>query len=293
MRRKTPDFLPRDALSGGSFPWVVAVMVYLSTLAAGLAIFLHLASGALTGDLERRFFIEIAAGDETLAAAEATAVEQRLQAIPAVRDLHRLSREEIDRLLAPWLGHSADPAELPLPIIIEFILAPGNDDPLKILEAALADAAPHARILSQQDWIAALGRFARALQLAAILAITLLISATAALVIFGARAEFLTHREALSLVHLLGAEDRTIAAVFRHRFAREATMGALIGTLMALISLLALGMLAGEVGEGLLMPQGMLRSIWWLALTAPPLLALVITILTVEVAVRQALGTWL
>ncbi|RMF15540.1 MAG: hypothetical protein D6757_04320, partial [Alphaproteobacteria bacterium] len=105
--------------------------------------------------------------------------------------------------------------------------------------------------------------------------------------------EFLTHREALSLVHLLGAEDRTIAAVFRRRFAREATMGALLGTIMALFSLLALGMLAGEVGEGLLMPQGMLRSIWWLALTAPPLLALVITMLTVEMAVRRALGTWL
>ncbi|RMF12754.1 MAG: hypothetical protein D6757_09230, partial [Alphaproteobacteria bacterium] len=173
MRRTTPDFLPRDALSGGSFPWVVAVMVYLSTLAAGLAIFLHLAAGALTGDLERHFSIEIAAGDEALAETEAAAVEQRLQAMPTVHDLHRLSREEIERLLAPWLGHPADQAALPLPIIIEFVVEPGGDDPLKILEAAIGDAAPHARILSQQDWIAALGRFARALQLAAILAITL------------------------------------------------------------------------------------------------------------------------
>ncbi len=293
MTPPAPDFLPRDALSGGSFPWVVAVMVYLSTLAAGLAVFLHLVTGGLAADLERRLTIEIAAGDAAIGEREAAAVERRLRALDAVRSVHRLKDEEIGALLAPWLGRESSDEILPLPILMEVVLAPGTNDPEAVLRRAVADAAPHARILSQQDWIAAIGRFARALQIAAIAAIVLLVSATAALVIFGARAEFLTHRDALDLVHLLGAEDRTISAVFRRRFAREATLGALLGTLMALISLFVLVSLAGEIGDGLLLPADPLRSPWWSALAVPPLLSLAVTVLTVEAAVRRALEEWI
>jgi cell division transport system permease protein len=103
------------------------------------------------------------------------------------------------------------------------------------------------------------------------LSIFLLIACAAAAVIaFATRAGLTARREIVELLHLAGAEDRFIAALFQNRFGRLAASAGLFGAAAAVI-IGALMRLAGG-GEGLT-PVFPIAWIDLLALAACPVLA--------------------
>ena len=122
-------------------------------------------------------------------------------------------------LLRPWLGSGAERLALPLPAVIAVRLT-GADVELDGLARRLTEAAPGTLVESHGVWIRRLAALARSLQACAGLALLLVAAVAAAVIAVATRAGMAARREAIEIVHGLGATDSYIAA----RFAGRATL---------------------------------------------------------------------
>jgi cell division transport system permease protein len=212
-----------------------------------------------------------------------------------VASAHALSERELADLLRPWLGGGDDRLSIPLPAVIAVRLAPGASDPGQ-LAARLAAAVPGTLTESHDVWMQRLGRLAGSLQACAWLALAVVAAVAAAVVAIATRAGLAARREAIEIVHGLGATDGYIANRFAGRTTALAAAGGLLGALAALPVLLALARLvapfAAAQPTGAVDPSGLallaaLPGPLWLALPALPLATAAIGYLTAQGTVRR------
>ena len=227
----------RRALGDRMLPLLVAAMAFLAALA--------LAGSAGTSALVRHW--QEGAGSaltvQVPASGDAPAVLAALQSAPGIASARQLTRAELAALLRPWLGAGGGDAALPLPAVIAAHLAGGGPD-LAALQARLAALAPGTLVESHGMWVQRLALLARSLQACAWLVLSVVGSVAAAVVAVATRAGLAARREAIEIVHGLGASDGYIAARFARRTTRMAALGGLLGLLAALPVLTALARLA-------------------------------------------------
>ena len=283
------------ALSDRLLPFLVAAMAFLAALAlagsfaaAGLA--RHWQEGA-----EAALTVQVPDPSATAAAPGATRLARvltLLRADPAVAGARALSTRELDSLLRPWLGATAGQLALPLPAVVAVRLAT-PDASLKDLTAAIFAAAPGTIIESHGIWVQRLAALARSLQACAAVALLVVAGVAVAVVAVATHAGIAARREAIEIVHGLGASDDYIAARFAGRATRRAAIGGGAGTLAALPVLLTLASLAAPFGNldspgaaGMIAWAG-LPPILWFALPILPLVAATIGFLTAQATVRR------
>ena len=117
-------------------------------------------------------------------------------------------------------------------------------------------------------------------------------AATATIVVLAARGALNTHRPVIEVMHLLGATDRQVAALFQRRIALDALMGGFAGLAAALAVMTLVGQRMSRIGSDLLGSVGLGLSDWALVLSLPVLGALLATIaarLTILFAIRRTL----
>ncbi len=181
---------------------------------------------------------------------------------------------------------------LPLPAVIEVRLAPGEAEPDAALQARLSEAAPGAFMESHGVWLQRLTVLARSLQACAGVALLLVAGVAAAVVAVATRAGLAARRDAIEIVHGLGATDGFIAARFANRATVLACTGACIGAAFALPVLLGLAQLAApflgaepDPGSTAMLPS--LPGPLWASLPALPVAAAAIGWLTAQGTVRR------
>jgi cell division transport system permease protein len=212
-----------------------------------------------------------------------------------VASAHALSERELADLLRPWLGSGGERLSIPLPAVIAVRLAPDAADPEQ-LASQLADAVPGTLTENHGVWMQRLSLLAGSLQACAWLALAVVAAVAAAVVAIATRAGLAARREAIEIVHGLGATDGYIASRFAGRTTALAAAGGLLGALAALPVLLALARLvapfAAAAPAGGTEPSGLawlavLPGPLWLALPALPLAAAAIGFLTAQGTVRR------
>jgi cell division transport system permease protein len=277
-------------------PLVVAAMTFLAALAlagalaaAGLA--QHWQQGAATA-----VTVQVPNADVPLPrradGPEETRLDAVLKALRASRDvasMRVLSASELSALLRPWLGTGAESAALPLPSVIEVHLVAGIDD-VTALAAALDQAAPGTLTESHGVWVGRLQVLARSVQACAWAAVLVVALVAAAMVMVATRAGLASRREAIEIVHGLGATDGYIALRFAGRITRHAMLGGVLGVLVALPVLIVLADLAAPFMFVSASPD-FLASLQhehpiWLAVPALPLAFGLIGYLTAQATVR-------
>lgn len=277
-----------EGRAAGPMPWVIAIMVFLTVLAAAAGLALSSAAGGLGDQIAGRVTIQIVEADRVARDAQAKAAARAARAMPGVARVAKVSDEEIRRLLDPWLGEGG--LELPAPALIDVDLS--DPDSLSRLKAAVTRVAPSARIDAHARWLAPLRDLIGTLRWLAAGLVVLMGVATAACVVLAARAALNTHRETIDVLHLLGATDMQIARLFQRRIALDALFGGGLGFALGALVLALLSSRIGAVGSELV-GSVRLAAGSWLALIAVPLAgALVATAaarLTIERALRQIL----
>ena len=215
-----------------------------------------------------------------------------LRGTPGIAEARELSQSELDQLLRPWLGAGGEQLAVPLPAVIAVRLSdPGID--VAPVAARLEATAPGTLTESHGIWLHRLTVLARSLQACAGLALLLVGSVAAAVIAVATRAGLAARREAIEIVHGLGATDGYIAARFAARATLLAACGAIAGAVLALPVLLTLaGMTAPFIGlqEPAQTPAGILTGLpatVWLALPILPLVAAVIGFATTHGTVRR------
>lgn len=282
-------FLPEGKEGGGILPWVIAVMVYLCSMAVAAGLGIYNAAQDWSADLNNSATIQIVQAEQEQRQLQAQAALALLQATPGVASATLLSDDDLRGLLEPWLGTGNVSDDLPVPALIAVDLLPGVRLNLDALRAQLAEVAPDARLDDHQQWIGELSRTAGAIGAAAILAVLLIVFATTAIVVFGAQARLASHRENIEIIHLMGAEDAVIAQEFRYRFMYYGIRGGLIGFGLAAASLLGIYNLATGI-EGSLVQEMSLTLTQTVGMFAIPLITALISRQTAGMTVMRALA---
>jgi cell division transport system permease protein len=292
MTRRRID-IPFDRDGSGRFlPWLIALMVYLAALAASGALALDRALASWDRGLAGALTIELppasdAAGsdlDRTLAA---------IRAAPGVTAARALGRDEVAKLLEPWLGGDL-PQALALPRLIDVRVERDRLPDPASLAALVAAAAPGAEIDDHRTWLGRLAALVRSAEATAV-AIVLLIGGAAVLtVIFTTRTGLSVHRDAIELLHLMGARDGYIAAQFDRHALRLGLAGGALGIALAVATLLLLGQ-AGDaaslLGAGTaVLPRLGLSSWDYAVLAALPVAAALLAMATARLTVLRALA---
>jgi len=284
----------RRALSDRLLPSLVAAMAFLAALAlagavAASALARHWQEGAgavLTVQVPQPNAAAADGGGARLARVLAV-----LRGTPGVALARALDEEELATLLRPWLGSGSGRIALPLPAVIEVRLADPLLDTARLV-ARVEAAAPGTLLEGHDQWIRRLAVLARSLQACAGLALAVVAFVAAAVIAVATRAGLSARRDAIEIVHGLGATDSYIAGRFARRATLLASAGAGIGALVALPVLLGLaGLAAPFTGQpewtGVADLATALPWALWLSLPALPVIAAAIGWLTAQGTVRR------
>lgn len=280
--------LPEGRLSG-PMPWVIAIMMFLTVLAAAAGLGLRHAAETLGENAGSRLTVQIVEANPDRREEEAARVTALLERSPGIVSVRRLGQEEMEALLEPWLGEGGLDADLPVPSMIDVALTPGDGPRLADLRAAVAEVAPSARVDDNAQWLAPLAQLIDALRLLAAALVLLMVGATAATVVLAARASLDTHRSTIEVLHLMGATDVQVARLFQRRIALDALFGGLVGLAAAAAVLLAIGRKVGAIGSELLGSAG-LPLVSWLILAALPVAGVFLAMLVARATILRALG---
>lgn len=281
--------LPQARLAG-PMPWVIAIMIALTVIAAagGLALsnLARAASADLSGGITVQI-VEAGAAERDRQAEIALAVLSNTEGVASVR---RVSDEELDALIEPWLGEAGVGSDaIPTPALIDARLnGPVTDRRLAEIRDTLAGRAPAAQVDAQAGWLAPVFGAIRSLQLLALGLVLVLAATSAAAVWLAARSALGSNRETIEIVHLLGGTDGQIARIFQRSVGFDALLGGIAGLALGLIAVLLLGRQFAGLGSGMVAGGG-LAAFDWMVIGLIPLAGVVIAVVTARLTVLAAL----
>lgn len=283
--------LPEGRLTG-PMPWVIAIMMFLTVLAAAAGLGLGNAARSLDADIGNRITIQIVEANPDFREAQARITLSELAKLAGVRAARRIGSEEMKEMLEPWLGPGGLEADLPVPVMIDVDLTPDAYARLDVIRTAVREVAPSARVDDNAQWLAPLAKLIDALELLSAALVLLMVGATAATVVLAARASLDTHRSTIEVLHLMGATDVQVARLFQRRIALDALFGGFVGLAAAAIVLLIIGNRVGALGSELLGSAG-LPIVSWLILIALPIAGVLLSMLVARMTILRALGRML
>ena len=287
LSRRTDFPIHRDSLSS-FLPWLIAFMVFLGVLAlAGMLALDDLAARwdrGMAGTLTVQAPAEADAADGARRVAEAVRL---LTAVPEVARAAPVPAAAVASLLAPWLG-GGEVAELPLPYLIDVELLSGAEVDAEALRVRLAGVLPGVTVDDHRVWLDRILRLIRAAEMLALAVLSLIGLSMIGTVVFTTRSGLAVHREAIELLHLIGAQDTYVARQFAGRALWLGMKGGLMGLLMAGPTLAGLVVLARRV-EPELLPEIGVSPLTWGLLAAPPLATALIATVTARITVVRTL----
>jgi cell division transport system permease protein len=317
MIRRRPSLRPagfdeiglRQAFSGWILPFLVGAMAFLAMLA--------LAGAAGIAELGRQWHLGPAA-PLTLqvpdphapaparaglpAASRVARALALLRGMDGIASAHLLSEADMVALLRPWLGEEAERIALPLPALIEVRPRPGGPD-ARAIAAHLAGPVPGAVVQDEGPWLRGLARFARSLRAVALAVLAVVAAVACGVIVVATRMGLAARREAVEIVHALGASDGYVAARFAGRVLRLTALGGLAGAAAGLPVVGVLAALAdalrqpgtpavgGAIDSAALLagmdPLAAVPALFWFAPFGLGALAAAIGWLTAQVTVRR------
>jgi cell division transport system permease protein len=293
----------RRALGDRMLPMLVAAMAFLAALALGGSVAAAALAQRWQSGAAAILTVQVPQPREPASVAGVTrldAVVALLRGTPGIAAARALGEAELAALLRPWLGNGGDRWSLQLPGVIDVRLE-GEGPDLTVLAARLEAVAPGTLPESHGVWVRRLSALARSLQACAWAVLLVVALVAASVIAVATRAGLAARREAIEIVHGLGATDGYIAGRFAGRATRLAAIGAAAGALAALPVLLVLAELAAPFAaadttaaaprgdasvEPLLVWLGALPPVLWLVLPGLPLAAAGIGFATAQGTVR-------
>ena len=278
-----------DGRFSGTMSWVMAIMLFLTLLAAAAAISLGNAASQGSDTLGSEATVQILAPDPAMRAAQQKSVADQLRRTPGILSVTAVPEAESRKLIEPWLGDAADDADIPVPALIDVRFeGPPSANALKLVQQNLRRIAPSVRIDSHASWMAPFVALMQTLFLLALSVMLLLLLATAATVVLAVRGALNTHRTTIEIMHMMGSTDIQAARLFQRRVALDALFGGMIGLGAAVLVLWLLGSRFAALEPGLLADAGM-PLYGWLLLAIIPVGVAALAMLTARWTVLSAL----
>jgi cell division transport system permease protein len=273
-------------------PWVIAIMVAMTMIAACAGLALRNTARAAAAELRGGVSVQIVEASPEARAAQAQAAVRALGQMPGMVSVRLVPETELEGLIEPWLGVDlgrSDVETIPVPALIDARMAGAvTAARLAQIQRAVVGVAPSARVDAQSGWLKPVFSAIESLQWLAIALVMLLTLALTAAVLLAVRSALGTNRDTIEIVHLLGGTDTQIARVFQRTTAIDAAGGGLLGMALAVVVILFLARRFALLGAGLV-DQGALGWFDWAMLGLVPLAAVVLALLTARFTVMRTL----
>lgn len=281
--------LPGGRLAG-PMPWIIAIMMFLTVLAAAAGLALGAAVEAMSADLAGRASVQVVEADTIVRDQLAARTLQALRQASEVRAATLVDPAALAYQLRPWLGEDAASADLPVPALIDVTLTPGaTEAKVDRLRRLLGTLSSSLRIEPHAAFLLPLAGLLTALGWLAVAVVLLMTIATGAVVVLAARAAHDSHRGTIDVLHLMGSTDVQIARLFQWRIGLDALLGGVLGFAFAIVVLLAIGLRLSATGSDL-MAAVQLDWTGWIMLALLPVGAVLLAVLTARWTVLRALG---
>lgn len=290
--RGSADLVPQSRLSG-PIPWVIAIMVMLTVIAAAGGLALRKLASVAQNELSGGVTVQIVEARGDVRDAQAKQAIAVLRSLPGVSSVATVPQGEVDALVEPWLGGEVGETEIPVPALIDARLSGTvTRSRLEDLRSAMRQKVPSARVDAQSTWLKPVFGALSSLQLLALALVLLLGLATAAAVLLATRSALGSNRETIEIVHLLGGTDSQIARIYQRSTAIAAAEGGIAGFAAAVIVVMLLGRQFASLGAGMV-SGGALGWAEWLLLVLVPVAGVVLATLTARLTVLRSLARML
>ena len=268
--------------------WIMAIMLFLTVLAAALGLGTLSAAKLLDRQLAGRLTVQIVEPAERARADQTASALTTLRRLPEVTRASEVDRAELAALLRPWLGPDGADPDLPVPAMIDVDLATGSDTAVARVKAAVRAVAPAARVDRHESWMSPVSNFMNMVTWLAAGLVVLIAAATGTVVILAARAGLETHRDTIEVLHMLGSTDIQVARLFQRRIALDTLVGGALGTAFAAGMVVLVGFQLATLGSDLL--TGLqLSARDWILLTMLPIAFALLATYAARLAVLGAL----
>ena len=283
--------VPQARLSG-PMPWVIAIMVAMTGIAAAAGLALQNTAKAAAAELEGGVTVQIVEAATGRRDAQAREAVVQLRAMAGVSAVRLVPQSEVDRLVEPWLGADTSGEAgiaIPVPALIDVQLdRKVSPERIAAIQRDLRVHVPSARVDAQSAWLDPVFDAIKSLQWLAIALVLLLAGALAAAVLLAARSALGANRETIEIVHLLGGTDSQIAGVFQRSMGIDAASGGIVGLGLAVVVIQALGRSFSGLGAGMV-DNGTLGWADWALIAMIPLAAMLLAMITARITVVRAL----
>lgn len=237
--------LPVSSLAGRALVFVIIIMTFLASLAAGSVQMIAETSRDWTASVSRELTIQVRPRADRDIEADIRRASDVALRIPGVSDVRVYSRADSEKLLEPWLGAGIALGDLPVPRLIVVMTSGSGTVDVARLRTELGSI-PTASLDDHRIWLQRLATMANTLVVIGIVILVLVLTAMALAIAFATRGAMAGNREIIDVLHLVGAEDRFIAGEFRRHFLRLGLRGGAIGGGFAILFFLAVGILASR-----------------------------------------------
>ncbi|MEK9725035.1 MAG: FtsX-like permease family protein, partial [Rhodospirillaceae bacterium] len=274
-------------------PWLIAFMVFLSILAVAGMLVLNATASRWDAGVRGTLTVQVVPTADALA--DETRLNQVLTVLataPEVARYDALDDSRLMRLLEPWLGGGVEKGDLPLPRLVDVELKQATDLTAADLGARLSEKVQGVTIDDHRVWLDRLVRMIETFEALALVLLLFIVLATVGTVVFTTRTGLAIHREAIEVLHLIGAQDAYIARQFARRALGLGIKGGLLGLFLALPTLWMLAHLAASLDDKLIPDIGFGPWHWGLLLALPVSVAMV-AMTTAKVTVLRNLSRML
>lgn len=283
--------LPEGRLAG-PMPWVIAIMTFLTVLAAGAGLALGNAASGLGDQLAGKLTVQIVEPNPDIRDRQTRTVLAELARLGPVASSARVDDARMRALLAPWLGQEGLDADLPVPSLIDVTMRTTDPRGMEDVASTVKAVAPSARVDAHAQWLGPLRGLLSTMRWLSVALVALMAATMAAAVVLAARTAMVTHRATIDIMHLMGASDVQVARLFQRRAALDALFGSVLGCICGALVIFGVGGRMANVGAALL-DNGGLGWTGWLVILLLPVAAVLLSILTARMTVLRALAKML
>lgn len=183
---------------------------------------------------ERNYVLELRAIPEVTAEEQIETAETILRNDNNIQSFRVVEGQELQELMTPWLGDGLALSDLPLSQLIEVEMKDGDiKENLSSLKAELIQI-PGASIEAYHEAKAEYKAAGHAVRLISSMSAIILVIVAAAVTAVSVESGVLDNKKIVSIMHLIGTENKMISQLFIKKILTHAVKGALLGMVVAL-----------------------------------------------------------
>ena len=248
------------------------------------------AAESLQRSLSGTLTVQVPAGLEQQSATES--IIEILRATPNIRDVREIPDREINEALEPWLGAQAAILDLPLPALVDVAIESGQTVDIQVLTKKLSAVAPGTVVEEHSMWLGRLIDITNTVETVSMSVMLLVLISVVITVVFSTRTWMAVNREAVEVLHLIGAHDSYIAHQFQKHTFWLSSVGAAGGFALGTSFVLLIQFYIGRLSDSFLLDLT-LGEIQWVALCLLPATAIIIVIVTVGFTVKSVMRSFM